>query len=328
MLVVNGNPELWSIEKISDSRFIIKNTRAENVKMVVNDIDYVDNLKEIVNDGKGIIAEDIYPYNLTVKYDNKTLLPEAYGIGERKGNKAFLAAVSIDVPKGYRITSIFNTNGRIYSKDFDPEDHLYFIGNFAMTKNDKKSGIPCVNVTAIDYSNRKVIAYSVRYDGSISKVKVSSKRLNFEDIPKKGERGHIRTEDYVSKSIENGIEVFPVYHPSSPTNAILMKGEDSTDLKEIIKGKKNRWRRVQDYEIVTGINEEILRKMHDEDGYEAVTVYLDDGPVSVQDLKDSIWASRLGEDIANLILNIFSTIYLIGKDGSILKVKLHGSISK
>jgi hypothetical protein len=328
MFVVNGKPELWSIEKIDGTGFVIKNTRAENVSMTVNDINYADNLKDISADERGLVNEDIYPCNLTIKYDNKTLVPEAYGIGERKGNKAFLAAVSIDVPEGYRITSIFNTNGRIYAKDFDPKDHLYFIGNFAMTKNDKKNGIPCVNITAIDYSNRKVIAYSVRYDNTSNRVKVASKRFNFENIPKKGERGHIRTEDYISKSLEAGIEVFPIYYPSSPTNAILMVGEDSSELKEVIKEKKNRWRRFQDYEIITGINEEVLHKMHDEDGYDAVTVYLADGPVSLQDLKDSIWASRLGEDIANLILNIFSTIYLIGNDGSLIKVKLHGTITR
>ena len=326
MLIINGNPELWSVTMLDSNGFVVANRKAENVRLTVNDINYANNLQEM--ESGELIAQDIYPCNLTVKYDTKTLIPEAYGIGERKGNKAFIAAVSIDIPEGYRITSIFNTNARIYSRDVDPLHHVYFIGNFAMTKSDKHTSVPCVNVTAVNYSSRKVVTYSVRYDNKTEKIKVGYKRLNFEDIPKRGERGHIRTEDYVSRSIENGVDIMPIYYPSSPTNAILMIGEDTSELKEIIQSKKNRWRRFQDYEIVTGINEEILHKMHDEDGYEAVTVYLSDGPVSIQDLNDSIWASRLGEDIANLILNIFSTIYLIGNDGSLVKVKLHGNITR
>lgn len=327
MFVINGNPSLWKINPIDGIGFSVKNTRAENVRLVVNDINYRDNLKELP-DIKGNVSEDIYPSNLTIKYDSKTMIPEAYGIGSRQVNRALLAAVSIEVPENYRITSIFNNNARVYSRDVDPENHVYFIANFAMTNPDKKSGVPCINVTAVDYPNRKVITYSVRYAPNDDKVRVTQKRMNFEDIPKRGERGHIRTDDYIANAIESGKEIFPIYYPSSPTSAILMTGEDTSTLKEIISTKDKRWRKVHEYNIITGINEETLYQMHDEEGYDAVTVYLADGPVSLDDLVKSTWAARFGEDIANIILNLFSTIYLIGNDGSCVKAKLRGNVMR
>ena len=317
MFAISGKPGDWTISTIGND-FIIKNTKYEDVSLKVN-VPSESFKPEEIDTSKMFINQDIFRHNLVIKYDNKTLKPQAYCVGDRKGT-AILAAVSIDIPENYKITSIYNRNVRVYSKSFDI-NHLYFIGNFGITNN-KNPKSPIINVTAVNFSSFKVICYTIRYDQTNNRISFNSRRYNFEDIPKEGEKGHIRLDDYVSEYISKGIEVFPLYYPSSPTNLIVSEEENLQPLYNLIQDETKHWRKINNYIIKESVTEDDIDN-YISSGFEAITIYFD-RKITEEEIDEYTWVSDIS--VGDKIMDNFKIVYLIDSTGKLFKIKLNNKL--
>lgn len=333
MFFINGPIGNWKITDKTSDGFTVQNTKYEKVKLEVKDINYESHLNfpEVQDENvRTTLNDDIYNAPLIVKHDRKTMEPVAYGIGERRGREAILAAVTITVPKGYKITSIYNANVRLYSRHFDPESHFDFIGNFIPERN---SGLyPRISVTAVDINRRMVVTYMISFNKKTNRLHVSTNRMNFEDIPKKGEKGFVRTDDFIAEALSKGYsieDIPPIYFPNSPATAILVNSDTDEEFRAMLQEKGDRWKNNK-YEVITGINDndetavETLKSLYD-DGYRAVTLYLNDGEVTLDDVRDyEKWSSRFGPEISKVIINNFDSVNIVGTNALVYKRKVFG----
>ena len=319
MFVINGNPTAWSVET-GEKSFVVKNSTG-NVSFTVNDEKYQDTLDASWDMNGGIIRKDIYPGSTVVRYDNKTMVPEAFACEGKKGS-AILAAVSINVKPGYRITSVYNNFTPVYSRECDPEKFLDFIANFAVTKGEKPI-MPHISVTMVNNEKKRILSYVVNYDKKLNQVKISMQQISFDQNPKKGVRGHVNTFDFVGKTLANGGDVLPVYFPSSPTHVILTASQTLGELKNLI-DSKTRWRPYDKYGIVERATEEEVQRISDE-GYKAISIFTN-AQLTFKDIDDGNWKEYVF-GLGDKILELFDTIYLVNSDGKILKLKLMGTLN-
>ena len=333
MFFINAPISNWEIVEKGESSFVIQNSKYQNVRLKVFDLKYTENLKfpEVNEEATNtIFTDDVFPSQLIVKHDQRTMIPCAYCIGDRKSRESVLAAVSITVPKGFKITSIYNGNVRLYAKHLDPQSHFDFIGNFIP---DRETGnYPRISITTVNFGSRMVITYTVNFNRKTSKVHINTKRYNFEDIPPKGEKGYISIEDFVQGTVDKGYtydEIPPVYFPNALMSTILVNSDSTEEFDTMLREKGSRWQNNK-YEVITNVNVEnggieTLKSLYDK-GYRAVTVFLNE-ELFIDIVRDSSWEEKFGKEISEVILNNFDTVNIVGSNGLVYKIKVYGKKS-
>lgn len=320
MFIINGQQSAWKIIK-GEGSFTVQNSSG-TCSMEVQNADMEKLNADISGDEKTIIKKDIYPdTGLVIRYDDKTMVPQAFGCGEKRKD-TLMAAISVKIKPGYKITSIYNEGVMVYAKDFDRFDHIELIGNFSKKLRDGKDFYPYIAITTTNEQKKGITTYDIKFNQSSNQVSTTMTNVTFDKNPKKGTKGHINTFDFVEKSIRNGREILPKFYPNSPSNTIICDEGDYESLKQVVEERKG-WRKFELYNVVRGINEENLQKIVD-DGYTAVSVYTAN-EIDAREMRNADWRSMLfGLD--EKFCSLFDTIYLIGSNGTAYKLKVGGTM--
>lgn len=317
MFILNGNVNSWKISK-EEKSFTVSNTRGDVSFTVVNAdmsrfVDPEPNEKNFVN-------ADIYPdTGLVVRYDDKSMIPVGNGNNEKRKD-TMLAAVSINLKQGFHFTSVYNNGALIYGSSFERERFVDIIANFSKARNDKPF-YPSIKIVAINDETDEIVSYFISYSKNKKRVMVNMSRTNKADNPDKGEKGHINTFDYVKKVQDEGRDVIAHFYPSSPSHVILTDAGFRDKLEDIIKAH-DRWRAPHMYTIHEGITSEALQQYADE-GYKAITIFIDENVDQKYFHEKYDW--RTNSAIAEAVEK-YDTVYLIGTNGKLYKLKTGGII--
>lgn len=318
MFIVNGLSNAWQILKDPNEKEFTVCNYDNTVRLAVHDPDFESKLQDLpVGDesNKQIVNKDIYPdTGIAVRFDDKTVIPMVFAADNRKDT--ILGAISIALKPSYRITSVYNEGVRIYSRIFDRNNRVEFIGNFSKSKRDDI--YPRITITAISDEKSSMVQYEVGYNESTKKVVVQMIQHTFRSNPRRNEPGHINTRDYVQKTLENGREVLPLFYQSSPSAAIMVQPDDVDMLHDIVDSKTN-WKQWHRYHVVQGVTEENLRKLA-EDGYRAVTIFTDTH-IDPKTFYNEDWREVM-YGIGELAVKLFDIVYLIGNNALVYKLKV------
>ena len=221
--------------------------------------------------------EDIYKDEVVVRFDDHAFTPAAFRCRPERKTNAILAAINFDTPEGFKIVNITNDGVQVLGNHVT-STHAEFIGNFGVTKKItgkngqvRRDNSSIMFITVSD-KDKKVETYRFRYNIKEKTVVMECRRSNISDIPAKGKPGHIRTNDFVGKCIQQEMAPLQNFYPSSPTNLIICHPMDIEDLTNTINERKY-WRAPRDYEIVQEYSEDKLKKLVEE-GFRAVCIYI------------------------------------------------------
>lgn len=319
MFIVNGNVNSWTITRDEESNSFTVQNRGD-VSFTVRDAD-LSKLVEPTADGKPFVDADIYPdEGLVVRYDEKTMMPVGYGSNRRKDT--MIAAVSINVKRGYHITSVYNNGAMIYSAAFDKERFVDFIGNFSESRGQRKF-YPSVKVVAVNDDTKEICTYYVAYSQKRETVTVKLSRTDMDHNPAKGEKGHVNTYDFVQKSLDAGRPILPLFFPASPTNVILVEAGFRDKLMDMLYASR-RWKGSSKYDIREYTDNAVIDDVYNE-GYYGVTFYLDlsfKGKDFVKYFPD--WKTEHPE--VAYAAEKFGLVYIIGQNGGLFKLKVNGEL--
>lgn len=319
MFIVNGNVNSWSITRDEENNSFTVHNKG-NVSFTVKDAD-LDKLVEPTADGKPFVDADIYPdEGLVVRYDGKTMVPEGYTSNKRKDT--MIAAVSINVKRGYHITSVYNNGAMIYASAFDRERFIDFIGNFSESHGQRKF-YPSVKVVAINDDTKEICSYYVAYSQKRGTVTVKLSRTDMDHNPAKGEKGHVNTFDFVQKALDEGRPILPLFYPASPTNVILVEAGFRDKLMDMLYASR-RWKGSSKYDIREYTDIAVIDDVFNE-GFVGVTFYLDlsfNGKDFTKFFPD--WKAEHPE--VAYAAEKFPLVYIVGQNGGLFKLKVNGEL--
>lgn len=313
--IFNSKTKVWETTKQDNGNiFVLASTGRKsdaNVALKVNVSNYAETVDENVLGNVGA------PWALTskglrIRYTNKEMHPYAEET-DVNGNDILLG-FALDIEPGYRLTSFYNDQSRIFSTDIVRDDHVDFIANLTPRNLSIGRRLPRISITLVNDKTRKVISYSICARNG--KVIVDVKHVNISDIPEKGQRGHISTVDFVQNAIDTGKSVVPLFCPSSPTNLVVVSQKLKGLAIKTIDERKN-WSRSKHHRIEAVDNLEQLKALRKE-GYTAVSLFYDrefDPRATICINNDLMYSEAI---------IIFDTVYLVGTNGIVSKVKVDG----
>lgn len=319
--IFNSESKVWSVqEALNKKGFSISNERRQSpsgkhISLHVNAENYAEFLDTSVLENVGS-PWAVFSKGCKVRYDDKHMKP--YSVATDPGRGDTIIAVALDIKPGYKLTSFYNSHARVYDISMDVNSHVDFIAN--MTKHNPASSNfnLRISITLLNEAEQKVITYSISL-GKNDKLFVNTKELNVADIPAKGEKGHISTLDFAAKAVENGKEIVPLFHPSSPTALVVTSAEcKDAAIKTIT--DRSKWKKITKYRIETLDNEELLHAFVKE-GYTAVTLFLNN-EITVET------ATLINNSVATKALQLFDTVYYIGSNGFVYKAKVDGIVRR
>lgn len=320
--IFNSETKVWNVQEAQNKKgFVISNEHRQTpvggkrISLHVNAEKYAEFLDTSVLENIGS-PWAVFSKGCKVRYDDKHMKP--YAVATDPGRGDSIIAVALDIKPGYKLTSFYNSHARVYDISMDVNSHVDFIAN--MTKhNPAASNFNLrISITLLNEAEQKVITYSISL-GRNDKLNVSTKELNVADIPAKGEKGHISTLDFAAKAVENGKEIVPLFHPSSPTALVVTSALCKEDAIKTITDR-SKWKKITKYRIETVDDETLLKKFVDE-GYTAITLFINND-ITVET------ASLINNSIATTALYAFDTVYYIGKNGFVYKAKVDGLVRK
>ena len=309
----------WKLHQKNDSFLRIENTSFSKVgidilKKMFNDDSFdSDRFNDVDMTRDFVDVTEKSGAHIALRFDKKTMKP--FIIGSNKDFDANIMFLSLDLSDGKKVLNYSSRYAYIYDYVHDPKNNRF---DMIFSLNNRDGNKASISVVFTDETGEHIISKNVYYNSTDNKFVVITRSIKKTNIPPKGQRGYINTEDRTDK---NGrLRIFR-YRPAIPTGLLVCVDPSKLDeCKDIINNEHAR-----DARDVTFVAEEdsgtlrnTLKTLNEKNRYQAVTYYIDN--ISTSEILDDR-AATLDYLKEKYFSSFFNIVYAMGNDGRIARLQ-------